>query len=159
MPVKPILDEEELYDYGWIPAGWRAYGMVVPGHGEVTISLDHTKRAWFRLIMCNKWSQLEQGMLQNVLHTFEPVVTYKNPSNEARSIYIVADDPTWWSHKDWPYKLTIKRNWDPKQAPAEKLKLVDGIWAVHQPNQAPPNMAAFLWPETERERRMSAARR
>jgi len=159
IPIKPIQDETEIYDYAWIPAGWRGYGMVVPGHGEVRISLDHTKRGWFRLSMCNKWGQLEQGMLQNIMHVFEPVVTYKNPTDKARAIYIVADDPAWWSGKDWPYKLTVQRNWDPKLGAPEKLRLVDGIWAVHTPNQAPANIAAFLWTPDERERHLNASHR
>jgi hypothetical protein len=159
IPIRGLTDESELYDYGWIPAGWRAYGMFVPAGGEVRISLDHSKRAWFRLTMMNKWGQLEQGMLQNYLHTFEPVVTYKNPTDKTRAIYFIADDPAWWSHKDWPYKLTIQRNWDPKLGRPDTLKLVDGIWAVHTPDQPPANMAAFLGPESERERRMSAVRR
>jgi hypothetical protein len=132
VPIKAIGDLSELDDYSWVPAGWRGYGMVVPPRGEVKVSLEHPNRGWFRVAMCNKWGNLEVGMLQNVVHTFEPVVTYKNPTDKAHPIYIIVDDPAWMSSPGRPYHLSIQRNWDPSKEPTEPLKLVEGIWAVHK---------------------------
>jgi hypothetical protein len=123
VPIKAIGDLSELDDYSWVPAGWRGYGMVVPPRGEVKVSLEHPNRGWFRVAMCNKWGNLEVGMLQNVVHTFEPVVTYKNPTDKARPIY-------------------IQRNWDPSKEPTEPLKLVEGIWAVHKFVEPSVNLAS-----------------
>lgn len=130
VPVVPVAaDVNELKDFGLFPAGWRGYGFVVPAGGSLKVSLFHANRGWFRLQMVNKWGALEEGMLQNVLHTFEPVVTYTNPTREIRVVYVIADDPGWMSYEQNPYTLKIERNWDPK------LKLDDtpvnhGIWTA-----------------------------
>lgn len=130
IPIVPVAgDVNELKDFGLFPAGWRGYGFVVPAGGSLKVSLFHANRGWFRLQMVNKWGSLEEGMLQNVLHTFEPVVTYTNPTREVRVVYVIADDPGWMSYEQNPYTLKIERNWDPK------LKLDDtpvnhGIWTA-----------------------------
>ncbi len=144
IPVTLINDEIEIADYAWVPSGWRAYGLVVPAGEKVEISLDHTNRGWFRLTMCNKWGELEQGMLQNVIHRFEPVVTYSNPHKQARAIYFVVDDPGWMSTAGAPYTLTINRSWDPKDQ-AKGGSFIDGIWTPYQPKEPPVQMAKVLW--------------
>lgn len=120
----------EIVDYTWWPAGWRAYAFLVAPSGELHVRLHHPKEGWFRLAMMNKWGQMEQGMLQNLIPTGNPEVSYRNPKREWRWVYVLVDDPAWWSSKSSPYTLKITRSWDPKDRPKLDLKPVEGIWAT-----------------------------
>ena len=159
VPVKPLLYEVELEDYVWLPAGWMGYGIVVPVGGQVTVTLQHPKPAWLRLIAMNRWAQTEEGMPNYLQNFFRPTVTYKNPFPEARPLYLVVDDPAWWSFVNSPFTLVIQRNWDPRQGSPEALQLVDGIWAVHTPDRPPTRLVEFLSPPSNRALQTSAARR
>jgi hypothetical protein len=131
IPATPVpVDAAELSGIADYPAGWKAYAMAVPAKGQVTVRVSHTKPAWFRLIMCNKWSSREEGMLRPV---GEPIFgmlsrTYANPSNSGKAIYIIVDDPGWWSSKQDPYTITFERSWDPATTDLSGVKLAAGIW-------------------------------
>ena len=128
--VQPVAEEVKTLDgIAWFPAGWAAYGFRVPAGDSLKVSLEHPNRGWFRLLMVNKWGQLEQGMLQNTLHTYEPVVTYTNPTKETRAVYVIVDDPGWMSSKDNPFNLSITRSWEPGQKKVDDAVVVTGIWA------------------------------
>lgn len=128
--VHPVGEEIKAMDgYAWFPAGWVAYGFCVPAGDSLKVSLEHPNRGWFRLMMVNKWGGLEEGMLQNVLHTYEPVVTYTNPSKETRAVYVIVDDPGWMSSKENPFNLSITRSWEPGQKKVDDAVVVTGIWA------------------------------
>lgn len=120
----------EIVDWTWWPAGWRAYSFLVAPEGELHVRLHHPKEGWFRLQMMNKWGSLEAGMLRNLIPTGNPEVFYKNPRKEWRMVYVLVDDPAWWSDKSSPYTLKITRSWDPRQRPAKDLPQVVGIWAA-----------------------------
>lgn len=138
--VHPVAgDINELSGLCAFPSGWTAYGFRVPAGGKVHIQLRHPNLGWFRLIMVNKWGDLDQGMLQNLIPTGNPEVTYTNPTQEARSVYVIVDDPGWMSSKANPFTLKIARSWDPEKKPVEGAPIVTGIWAENTkvPQQAP----------------------
>ncbi|MDE3246998.1 MAG: hypothetical protein KGN80_13000, partial [Acidobacteriota bacterium] len=65
-------DATEVTDYSDFPQGWKGYAFVVPAKGTLHVSLNHTNRGWFRLVMMNKWGDLQAGMLQNLIPTGNP---------------------------------------------------------------------------------------
>lgn len=125
-------DATEVTDYSDFPQGWKGYAFVVPAKGTLHVSLNHVNRGWFRLVMMNKWGDLQAGMLQNVIYTGKPEVTFKNPKDEAQAVYVVADDPGWMSSKAYPYQLTIERSWDPATVDLKDVKVAVGVWGIHQ---------------------------
>ena len=128
--VNPVSDGVRTLDgTSQFPAGWIAYGFQVPAGDSIKVSLDHPNRGWFRLMMVNKWGSLEEGMLQNITHTYEPVVTYKNPTKDTRAVYVIVDDPGWMSSKENPFSLAITRSWEPGQKKLDDAIVVTGIWA------------------------------
>lgn len=135
--MRPILEDvNELTDFSQYPAGWRGYGFAVPPGEKIHIRLHHPNEGWFSLRMMNKWGELEPGMLQNLIPTGNPEVSYKNLTKKARAVYMLVDDPGWMSGKDSTYKLVITRSWDPKQKKDTSLvPLVDGVWAVNKENK------------------------
>ncbi len=129
-------DALEITDYSDFPQGWKGYAFVVPPKGTLHVSLNHTNRGWFRLVMMNKWGDLQPGMLQNLIPTGNPEVTFKNPKDEAQAVYVVADDPGWMSSKAYPYQLTVDRSWDPATVDLKDVKVAVGVWGNHQDNSA-----------------------
>lgn len=121
-------DALEVTDYSDFPQGWKGYAFVVPANGTLHVSLNHVNRGWFRLVMMNKWGNLQEGMLQNVIYTGKPEVTFKNPKNEAQAVYVVADDPGWMSSKAYPYQLNVERSWDPATVDLKDVKVAAGVW-------------------------------
>ena len=98
VPVTPLGDTvEALTDYVQVPSGWRAYGIAVPVGGTVQIEVQHGNLGWFRLMLVDKWGQPGRGMLQAAIAPQPVLVTYKNPNKEATAVYVIVDDPAWWS--------------------------------------------------------------
>lgn len=131
IPVSPIGDGVDmLTDYSQQPAGWRAYGVSVPAGGTVVLEVQHPKSAWFRLMLMDKWGEPGPGMLQAAI-AYRPIqVFYKNPHEEARAIYVIVDDPGWWSDAKDPYTLLIRRDWDPAKTDLSQVKMVAGLWGA-----------------------------
>jgi hypothetical protein len=132
IPVSPIGDTvEALSDYSQWPAGWRAYGISVPVGGTVQVEVQHTKaEGWFRLMLMDRWGRPGPGMLQAAIHPKPLVVTYKNPTKEALAIYVIVDDPGWWSDAKDPYTLLVRRDWDPARTDLSQVKQVAGLWGA-----------------------------
>jgi hypothetical protein len=132
IPVSPIGDSvEALSDYTQWPAGWRAYGISVPIGGTVQVEVKHTKaEGWFRLMLMNKWGVPDAGMLQAAMAPRPLMVTYRNPSKEDQAIYVIVDDPAWWSDAKDPYTLLIRRDWDPARTDLSQVKMVAGLWGA-----------------------------
>ena len=131
IPVSPVGDSVEvLSDYVQVPAGWRAYGISVPVGGTVQVEVQHTKLGWFRLLLVDKWGKPGPGMLQ-AAYAHQPVlVTYKNPGKEATAVYVIVDDPAWWSDAKDPYTLVVRRDWDPASTDLSQVKMVVGLWGA-----------------------------
>lgn len=128
--VHPVAEDAKVFQGESVfPAGWTAYGFAVPPGESLKVSLDHPNRGWFRLLMVNKWGDLEEGMLQNLTNTFEPVVTYTNPRKEPRAVYVIVDDPGWMSSKENPFTITVTRSWEPGKKKLDEVPVVTGIWA------------------------------
>ena len=130
-----------LEDYCWFPSGWRAYGFAVPPKENLKVRLHHPNEGWFRLAMVNKWGQMGAGMLQNLIPTGNPEVTFNNLTDGPQAVYVLVDDPGWMSSKEKPYTLDIKRSWDPAVKAVPPVPAVLGIWA--QPKPAAPAPAAI----------------
>ncbi|HJV49586.1 MAG TPA: hypothetical protein VJ549_09960 [Geothrix sp.] len=130
--VNPIGDDiDEFTDVSEFPAGWKAYGFSVPPGEKIHIRLHHPAEGWFRLVMFNKWGELEKGMLQNLIPTGNPEVSYTNSRKEPRSVYVIVDDPGWMSSKEYPFRIHIDRSWDPAKKKGV-APIAVGIWAQKQ---------------------------
>jgi len=131
IPISPIGDAVDvLTDYSQQPAGWRAYGLAVPAGGTVQLEVQHAKLAWFRLMLVDKWGTPGPGMMQAAIAHQPVLVTYKNPNKEATAIYIIVDDPAWWSDAKDPYTLFVRRDWNPATTDLSKVKMVAGLWGA-----------------------------
>jgi hypothetical protein len=131
IPVSPIGDRvEALSDFAQVPAGWRAYGISVPAGGTVQVEVQHTKLGWFRLMMLDKWGNQGPGMLQQLVTPQPVMLTYKNPGKEATAVYVIVDDPAWWSDAKNPYILLVRRDWDPAKTDLSQVKMVAGLWGA-----------------------------
>ncbi len=132
IPVTALGDSVEiLSDYAQAPAGWRAYGLAVPPGGTIQVEVQHEKLGWFRLMLVDKWGKPGPGMLQAAIAHQPVMVTYKNPNpDEATAIYIIVDDPAWWSDAKSPYTLVVRRDWDPAKTDLSQVKMVAGLWGA-----------------------------
>jgi hypothetical protein len=118
-----------LEDFCWFPSGWRAYGFAVPTKESIKVRLHHTNEGWFRLVAVNKWGQTGAGMLQNLIPTGNPEVSFNNLADGPQVVYVIVDDPGWMSSKERPYTIDIKRSWDPAVKAVPPVPMVLGIWA------------------------------
>ena len=133
VPCTLVADDAlEVSDYANFPSGWKGYAFVVPAKGTLHVSLNHVNRGWFRLVMMNKWGNLQEGMLQNLIPTGNPEVTFKNLKDEAQAVYVVTDDPGWMSSKAYPYQLTVQRSWEPGTVDTKGVQIAAGVWGNHQ---------------------------
>jgi hypothetical protein len=128
IPATPFPPgETELKDHTWVGSGWRIYGFLVPPGGSIQVALSHEKPAWFRLIWMDKWGSYRPGMKVRI---GEPEARYENPEKETMAVYLLVDDPGFWSTETDPYTLKVARNFD-----ATKIEgtLAAGIWATPPP--------------------------
>jgi len=131
IPVTALGDSvEAISDFVQYPAGWRAYGVAVPAGATVQVEVQHQKLGWFRLMMVDKWGQPGAGMLQQLVTPQPVMLTYKNPGKEATAVYVIVDDPAWWSDAKDPYTLQVRRDWDPAKTDLSKVKMVAGLWGA-----------------------------
>ena len=131
IPVTALGDTVDTFsDYVQMPSGWRAYGVSVPPGGTVQVEVKHEKLGWFRLMLVDKWGQPGPGMLQAAIAHQPVMVTYKNPGKEATAVYVIVDDPAWWSDARDPYTLAVRRDWDPATTDLSRVKVVTGLWGA-----------------------------
>ena len=121
---------DSLTDFAQFPAGWRAYGLAVPAGATVQVEVQHEKLGWFRLMLVDKWGTPGPGMLQAAVAHQPVLVTYKNPGKEATAVYVIVDDPAWWSDASYPYTLVVRRDWDPASVDLSQVKMVAGLWGA-----------------------------
>ena len=117
-----------VVDHCLIPSGWKAYGFAIPSGGKLQVELQHAKLGWFRLVAIDKWGQHFPGMVKANLSHQPVVLTISNPKKEAEAVYVIVDDPAWWSTKDNPYTLVVRRDWDPAVIDLNAVKMVAGLW-------------------------------
>ena len=131
IPVSAIGDSVDLLtDYTQQPAGWRAYGVSVPAGGSVQVEVQHPKLGWFRLMLVDRWGTPGPGMLQAAIAPQPVMVTYRNPGKVATAVYVIVDDPAWWSDAKDPYTLLVRRDWDPATTDLSHVKMVAGLWGA-----------------------------
>jgi hypothetical protein len=87
VPSLPLAIKDRIAD----PAGWRAYRVEVPGNTEVHARLTSDHEGWFLVRTVNKWGQLQEGMLQNLIPTGNPEASFRNPKAEAATVFFVVD--------------------------------------------------------------------
>ncbi len=136
IPVTPVADgTDAVTDRAEFPSGWRAYGIAIPPGGKLRVALDHPKLGWFRLMAVNRLGMAGPGMLESIVKHQPTSFTLTNPTTEAAAVYVIVDDPAWWSTSgsqgNDPYVLHLQRDWDPAQVNLASVKLVSGIWATH----------------------------
>lgn len=142
LPVTPVdAKTETIVDHTWMPAGWKAYGFALPPGGRLQVEVQHSKLGWFRLMAVDKWGKPGPGMLQASIAHQPIMVTISNPSKKPDAAYIIVDDPAWWSTKDDPYTLVVRRDWDPATVDLSSVTLVTGLWG-----SSPNNSAEFRGP-------------
>lgn len=125
-------------DFCPMPSGWRAYGFAVPAQENLHVRLHHGNEGWFRLMAVNRWGQMGSGMVQNLIPTGNPEITYKNLSTAPQVVYVIVDDPGWMSAKENPFTLTVDRSWDPAKKALPPVPVVLGIWAEHKADPSKP---------------------
>jgi hypothetical protein len=131
LPVTPVdPSAETIVDYTWQPSGWKAYGFAMPPGGRLQVEVQHSKLGWFRLMAVDKWGKPGPGMLQASIAHHPIMVTITNPAKKAEAVYIIVDDPGWWSDKENPYTLVIRRDWDPATTNLSSVKMVAGLWGA-----------------------------
>jgi len=131
--VHPIPDTvTEFSGVAEFPAGWIAYGFRVAPGGRLHVRLSHPKEGWFRLAMMNKWGVLEPGMLQNLIPTGNPEVSYTNPTQEWKAVYVLVDDPGWMSSAASPFRIKVDRDWGSEVQGQPEIPLATGIWARNE---------------------------
>jgi hypothetical protein len=134
IPVLPARDLPSFQGWAWFPAGWIAYGFVVPPGAKIHVRLHHPNEGWFRLLLVNHWGQRRfLGALCNVIPTGNPEVSYENRYAEPKDVYVIVDDPGWMSSKSQPFTIDVERSWDPAAVHTPEIPKVMGIWAQGQP--------------------------
>lgn len=85
LPTGSVRVKDKIPDW----SGWRAYAIDVPAGGSAKAHVVEGRKAWFRVLGVNAWGRLEEGLLQNRIQTGEPQATYKNPTQETRTVYFI----------------------------------------------------------------------
>jgi hypothetical protein len=131
LPVMPVdAKAESVVDFTWMPAGWKAYGFAIPPGGHLQVEVQHSKLGWFRLMAVDKWGKPGPGMLQAAVAHQPVMVTVSNPGRKVDAVYIIVDDPAWWSTKEDPYTLVIRRDWDPATVDLSGVTMAAGLWGA-----------------------------
>lgn len=129
LPVTPVdASAETVVDHTWMPSGWKAYGFAIPPGGRLQVEVQHPKPGWFRLMAVDRWGKPGPGMLEAAIAHRPVLVTVSNPDRKPSAVYIIVDDPAWWSSKEDPYTLSIRRDWDPASVDLSSVKMVSGLW-------------------------------
>jgi hypothetical protein len=141
-------DVNEFTGVSDFPAGWISYGFRVPPGEKLHVRLNHPNEGWFRLAMTGKWGNIEKGMLQNLIPTGNPEVSYTNFTKESRSVYVIVDDPGWWSTKKDPFHIKVDRSWDPTKLKVDAF-IVTGIWAQKKAESKPESAVKATSPDPQ----------
>lgn len=120
-PLQMVADEtKELKGFCWAQ-GLITYGFKVPGKGSLRVTLHHPNETFISLRMTNKWNRIEGGMLENKLRTAgDRIVTFRNPSDQMETVYVVVRDRNHYADKDRPFTLEIRRDEDAAPKPSGK---------------------------------------
>lgn len=102
LPLGPV----EVLDAVPSTTGWKAYRLEVEPRAKVHARLRGDHEAWFKVSVVNKWGKVEEGMLQNAIHTGNPEASYQNPKAERMTIYLLVDT-TEVSGEREPFRLQV----------------------------------------------------
>ena len=89
------------------PSGFKSYRFNVPAKQTVTFKLDVLYKVNFRLFTVNKWGDLEEGMLQNLIQRGEPQASYISPKDTTNTIYLIVVGDSSWTYWE-PYTLEVR---------------------------------------------------
>lgn len=89
-------------------SGWMAYRVETAPGEKVKARLTGDHEAWFRVKVVNKFGDLGEGMLQNLVHRGNPEASYVNPGKTAVTVFFVVDTTSKLSGPE-PYTITFRR--------------------------------------------------
>lgn len=142
IPVDPIGEDiDDFTGVSEFPTGWKAYGFRVPAGENLHVRLNHTNEGWFRLMMVGTWGRIERGMLQNLIPTGNPEVSYTNLTGQPHTVYVIVDDPGLWASTNNPFGMKVKRSWNPDRKKIEGTPFTTGIWAQKEVKVQDPSLA------------------
>lgn len=72
-------------------AGWMAFRVEAAPGETLKARLRGDHEGWYLMRCVNKWGQIEQGMLPNLIPTGNPEASYTNPRGEAYTVFFVVD--------------------------------------------------------------------
>jgi len=97
------------------PLGWQAFILVVPSRAKLVVTLDHPEADQFRLDgLDTRGEPMTPTFLSNGPGR-TPTVEYRNNLDTAEVLIILVQDHGRLSLKT-PFKLNLKRSWDPSEA-------------------------------------------
>ena len=91
-----------------LPAGWMAYRVEAAPGERIQARLRTTHEGWFKVSVVNKFGEMEEGMLHNLIPTGNPEASYQNPRKDTATVYFVVDTTTQLNGSE-PYLLLITR--------------------------------------------------
>lgn len=89
------------------PSGFKSYRFNVLAKQTVTFKLNVLYKANFRLFTVNKWGDLEEGMLQNLIQKGEPQASYISPKDTTNIIYLIVTGDSSWTYWE-PYTVEVR---------------------------------------------------
>ncbi len=87
LPSHSCVIHDRVGDVG----GWKAYRAEVLPQKSLKVRLRGDHEAWFRIRTVNRWGQLEEGMLRNLIPTGNPEASYKNPKAVPNEVFFIVD--------------------------------------------------------------------
>jgi hypothetical protein len=89
-------------------AGWMAYKVEAAPGERIQARLAGVHEGWFKVRVVNRFGDLGEGMLQNLIQTGNPEASYQNPGKAAVTVFFVVDTTVKLSG-DEPYTLSFRR--------------------------------------------------
>ena len=86
-PTIESMIEDKMNDQ----AGWKAYRFDIPPESSYEFTILAERKSWFSLRVVNKWGQIEEGMVQNLIQKGYPYANYFNRSTQTKIIYLIVD--------------------------------------------------------------------
>ncbi|HJU83870.1 MAG TPA: hypothetical protein VJ600_06645 [Holophagaceae bacterium] len=110
LQVTAVADTDATLQ-GWTQAGGqRAYGLIVPPGGKVTVRLRHAKAGYFHI--GRKWVH-NLGYIPERCLSGDPMNCFNNPTDKPIDVYFIVSDPSHWADEKAPFTLEFTRSWKP----------------------------------------------
>ena len=108
--VTAVADSDTTLQ-GWTQAGGlRAYGLIVPPGGKVSVRLRHAKAGYFHI--GRRWVH-NLGYVPEKCLSGAPMNCFNNATDKPIDVYFVVSDDGHWADEKSPYTLEFTRSWKP----------------------------------------------